>query len=649
MLRVLLTSSLFFCILLSNAQQFKDLPAFGNVTKQELEMKACEFESGAAAMVIFSEAESFFRINSGTATMPFFEQTDYRIRIKIFNAKGFDESNIKIKYPSEDKSISIKQLSAQTFNLDAAGNIVATKLDKASVFNKKLNKRYSEMSFAFPDVKEGSIIELKYVLDNASIGEWYFQKNIPVAYSRFILNFPQELEVTVAPRVSLPMQKGESTKKGMGNYSWYYMENIPGLGNEPYMSCREDYLQKLDTRITAVNFMGQPRRSFVRTWPGVIKSLVDDEDFGKQLKKEIPRTADLGAALKTLNDPFKKMTYIHTYVRNNMEWNGYYSIWALDGVKAAWKDKKGTTGEINLILINLLKDAGLNALPLLVSTKDNGLINTAVAGIDQFNKVMAHVTIGDKFYVLDATEKQTPSSLIPLDVMLTEGLLIAKQDSYQWGWKTLWNENTAYDRSISLNVEADTLGNLKGAAILRASQYERCKLLPDGKKSIGALQTSFKGLSQIKIDSITVENAELDSLPIIENIYFESKGSSSGAYKYFTVNLFTGLDKNIFLAEERTTDVFFGANQHYEINGIIFLPDGYTLEEPPKSVKLVTPDGAITFKRQSTFSSGIINISYRIDFKKALFGAQEYADFREFYKKMLSMLNERFVYRKEQK
>ncbi len=62
------------------------------------------------------------------------------------------------------------------------------------------------------------------------------------------------------------------------------------------------------------------------------------------------------------------MATIHNYVRKNMEWNNYGGIWALNGVKSAWKDKKGTSGEINLILVNLLKDAGLKASPLLVST-----------------------------------------------------------------------------------------------------------------------------------------------------------------------------------------------------------------------------------------------------------------------------------------
>lgn len=647
MKRPALTLTCIIILFFAQAQEFKKLPAFGDVTKEELQMTECSFDKGAAAMVLFNEGESFFRINTNSPINPFYEQTDVRVRIKVFNQKGFEQADVKISYPSYDRSVSIAKFSAQTYNLDAAGNIVVSKVDKASVYDKKINKRYSEKSFAFPDVKEGSIIEYKYTLDNASSGLWYFQKSIPVQFSRFIVNFPPELRVAITPNCTLPLQQSTSDRKGAGNYSWYTMENVPGLANEPFMSCREDYLQKVEMRLTAVDFPGVPTRSLVRSWPGIIKTLVDDEDFGRQLKKEIPRTADLDAMLKDMNDPFKKMSVIHNYVRNNMEWNGYTNIWALDGVKAAWKDKKGTSGEINLILINLLKDAGLTAHPLLVSTKNNGLVNTSVAGYDQFDKVLAHVTIGEKYYVLDATEKVTPSFLIPLEVMVSEALLIAKPDSYEWGWKTLWDKEHSFKRNIVLNAEADTNGNLSGAAKLTASEYERCRLLPDGTKSLEQVKNSFSDIKGITIDSIITENGIVDSLPLVENIYFKSKGSSSGAYKYFSVNLFTGLEKNPFLSEERATDVFYSANQDYEINGIVFLPEGYVMEELPKSVRMMMPDTSIIFTRRSVYNDGLLNISYKLEFKKPFFAKAEYPEFREFYKKLFELLNEQFVYRKK--
>jgi hypothetical protein len=329
-----------------------------------------------------------------------------------------------------------------------------------------------------------------------------------------------------------------------------------------------------------------------------------------------------------------------------MQWNGYSNIWALDGVKSAWRDKKGTTGEVNLILINLLKDAGLIVHPLLVSTRDNGIINTGVAGYDQFDKVLAQVTIGDKTYILDATERSTPSTLIPLEVMASEALLIAKPDSYEWGWRVLFDEKHVFNRKVFLNARADSNGTLKGIATITAADYERCKLLPEGKGSVVNLKDKLASLGTVRIDSFRVENVETDSLPLIEHLQFESAGSSSGEYKYFSANLFTGLEKNPFIAEERNTDIFYSANQKYDITAAIFLPDGYVMEGLPKNLRMRMPDTSIVFTRQSAFNNGLLNISYQLEFRSPVFSKDIYPEFREFYKKLFDLMNEKFVFRK---
>jgi hypothetical protein len=56
----------------------------------------------------------------------------------------------------------IKNLSAQTINVDASGKYGITKVGKDAIYRKKINKSYSEVIFTFPNVKPGSIIEYKY-------------------------------------------------------------------------------------------------------------------------------------------------------------------------------------------------------------------------------------------------------------------------------------------------------------------------------------------------------------------------------------------------------------------------------------------------------------------------------------------------------
>jgi len=628
------------------AQSLPKLPEFGKVDRSELEMTDCSFEKGAEAMVLFDEGESYFRLNLDYASFPIFQQTSYHVRIKIFTKKGFENANIRIRYPSNNKDITIKSFSAQTYNLDASGNVVVTKVDKNTVYDKAINARFSEKIFAFPDVKEGSVIEYKYVLDGYSENYWYFQKEIPVKHSRFIMDFPQELRVAVIPHVNLPLQqKGRDASSA--NDSWYAMDNVPALKEEAFMSCPEDYLQKMELKLMSVDIPGTLPINLTRTWPGIVKSLMEDEDFGRQLKKNIPRTSDLDAMLIPVSDEYTRMLIIHKYVRNNMVWNNYDNIWALDGVKSAWKDKKGTSGEINLILINLLKDAGIKVKPVLVSTRENGIINTGVPGYDQFNKVMAYVQIGDKNYVLDATEKYTPSHLIPFDVMASEGLVIEKPDSYEWGWKVLWDDDHVKKKTVQVTANIGNDGSITGAATVNSFDYEKIKSLELFRKGIDKLKEALVSGSNVKVDSFSLKNADNDTLPLEQTLDFSIPPVSSGGYNYLSANLFLGFNKNPFLDEERRSDIFFGTKQEYTITATFFLPDGYQMETLPKNLKMITPDMNIVFKRYATFSDGLLFINISMEFKNPFYTPDQYPELREFYKKMFDLLDEKFVYKKK--
>ncbi len=645
MKRIVILPMLLILAYAAIAQKQPELPSFGKVDKSELQMKECPFEKSAAAMVLFNKGESVFAIHQGAYTGSVFSQTEHHMRIKIFNKKGFGRANVKIRYNSSDKEVAIKHLKAQTYNLDAAGNMVVSKVEKSAIYDKKIDNRLSEKTFAFPDVKEGSVIEYSYTLDGEIEMAWYFQDDIPVQTSMFVVDMAPEYEISMTPNVSLPLSKTSSTR-GSNNVTTYVMQNIPALDNEPYMSSVYDYLQRMEIRPVATNFQGDIRRSLLRSWPGIVKELMEDEDFGLQLKKNIPRTSELDAQLKTLSDPYQKMTAIHDYVRHNMEWDNYYSIWALDGVKSAWKSKKGNTGEINIIMINLMRDADLEAHPLLVSTRDNGIINTGVPGFGQFNKVLAYVEIGNKKYVLDATDKVTPAYLVPIEVSASEGLVIEKLSTFEWGWRPLWDGQHADYTNVFFSGEITDNHLINCGAEITSYDYAKVKIAPTVKLGKEAMKSNLTSVPDVKVDSIEVLNATVDTLPLIEKFNFSMPATATGDYHYFAINLFGGLEKNPFYADQRQTDIFFGVKRSYKINASIYLPEGYEMDEMPKNVKMITPDTGMVFTRMSFFKDGLLTVRVDLDFKSPIYEVGNYEEFKEFYKKLFGMLNERYVYKK---
>jgi Domain of Unknown Function with PDB structure (DUF3857) len=630
------------------AQQ-KPIPTFGKVEKADLELKECDFDKQAEALVLFDMCEVFCNFNPNSLGDPISTLLERHVRIKILSDKGLDRADIHIPYYSYKGLERLKNLNAQTYNLDPSGNVVTSKVEKKLVYNKKLNSRYSEDAFTFPEVKAGSIIEYKYVVDAStlSLPDWYFQRSIPVKLSQFTLNFPPEFEVLAQPYCSLDYSRKEM-QKGNRDIKVFSMEKVPALRDEAFISCEDDYLQKIRTSISAYN---SPLRriSLIRFWPSVIKELIEDEDFGIQLKREIPRTADLDAQLKPVTDPYQRMKIIHSYVRKNMEWNGYDGIWALDGVKSAWKEKKGTTGEINLILVNLLKDAGLKAHPVLVSTRENGMVQTGMANVGQFDKVMAYVTINDRVFVLDATDKYTPPHLIPLDVVTNEGLVIEKIDTWEWGWKTLWDDSKSSRNIIVLQGTIDEKGTMKGAAVVTNQDYGRVvkmpKLKTEKQKYIDEVFGS--GNPALKIDSFTLENQEHDSLPLVNKLYFTQQLAASGDYQHFTINMFTGLEKNPFIPEQRFSDIFFGTNQQINVVANFTIPANYVFEETPKNIKMIMPDTSIVFARQIATQGNQVNARLTIEFKRPFYSVEQYPEFHEFYKQLFTFLNDQIVIKKK--
>lgn len=625
-----------------------NLPVFGVVEKKDLEMKVCDFDDKAEAVVLLDDGLLEYVYGSGM-------EMKRRIRIKILNDKGLEWANVHLSYRAERNMQNIENLEAQTYNLDASGNVVITKLDKKGVYEKKLNKKFSEKVFTFPEARVGSIIEYKYKHWGIGLVDWYFQRAIPVRYSHFTMDFPQDIEVSTIPHcarnyVSTTENKGTRVVKS------YSMTNEPALRDESYIINEDFYRDRIETKVTAYTVQGR-RTNLVAKWPEVIDFLMDDEDFGVQIKKNIPRTAELDEKLKTITAPYERMKTIYKYVQQNMEWNAYSGIWALDGVKSAWKDKKGTVGEINLILVNLLKDAGLSVHPILVSTHDYGVVNTADAGtynypgFHQFNKVMAFVEIGDKTYVLDATQKNVPPHLIPADVLLTEGMVIEKIETHAWGWRSLWHENLSSKNILNVKGSIDENGKMEGEASIYSYDYARLSRLPlakGGKEKFIARYVS-EANPGMSVDDLIFENLDSDSLPLVQKVKFNQPLNAAGEYNYFSANILTGLEKNPFIADNRSSDVFFGCNQSYTINGTFSIPEAYEFDALPKNIKMILPDTSIVVSRMSVVNGNMLQTRITLDFKRPVYAAAQYAELQEFYQRLFELLNEQFVVRKKTK
>ena len=560
--RVVLVT-IFFLSLLRGFSQTKDsIPAFGQIDKQDLLMTECEFDKNAEAIVLIDEGKIIFKAYVKVNT-----EFTRRIRIKILSNKGLDQANVKLYYLRGEFGERLTIEDAQTFNLDEKGNIITTRVDKKSFVDKEINKRIGEKTFAFPEVRVGSVIEYSYKLTGfASTGvrDWYFQESIPVKYSRYTVQFPNDMPLECKPFVSIPLVKQNSSVWSDTVHS-FTMTYVPALHLEPYMTCLDDYRQKLSITSNTVRHIGR-MYGFTQGWGFVTLQIMMDEELGKQLLKDLPNTEAMEDGLKAIPDPYRRMMFVYYYVKNNMHWNDRNGMETQKGIKEAWKEKKGTNGEINLILISLLKKAGLEPMPLMVSTHAHGKIDFSNPSPQQFNRLMVYININDFEYVLDAADKFSSPKLIPWDVQCSSQLIIYSNGitddrhlNIQSELKPFWDKKAAFKDIVQIQGNIDDEGLLTGDATVTSYEYSREKKMAELQQGKDQFLDKYfnAGNSAMHIDSSIFTNENVDTLPLKQKVWFNEKLTSSGNYKYFTTNLFTGLDKKSIPGRPKVFRCFF--------------------------------------------------------------------------------------------
>ena len=638
----------------------KDIPAFGKVDKADLEMKDCDFDKGAFAVKLIDWGNTYY--DRGTAGISLFITVfEKRTRIKILKEKGLSEADVKIPYYSRNNDEKILKLTAYTYNIDATGHVISTEVKKNSIYTKKIDADYSEIIIAFPEVKVGSIIEYRYTMQRETMGQlrdWFFQGRIPVKYSEYQLKIPQIFRFSVQPSVIDPIQDKQevideriSVDNGFVNTKSlktnYIMRNLPGIKDEPFMGSPKDYMQRLEFQLSQIDYGNGNIEDLRLKWSDVIKDLIKHDNFGKQLDKNIPGAASIIEEAKWVNDEENKMKFIFNHIRKNINWNGEnYYIYTDNGITKAWETKTGNVADINLLLVKLLSDAGLKALPMLFSTRDHGLVTPYYPFLNQFNTVMAFVQIKEKYFVLDATDKISNYKLIPEQIVNTKGFLIEGENGR---WKDVLAGKYKYKVMAAVQGEIDAAGIMKGTCLVNCNDYarkQRCEIWQKNKEEFKQNYFSNTGTS-LKIEDFTVNNAEADSLPLEQKVKFSSVLNSSGNYKYFTVNLFADLDKNPFVADDRIADIDFGFQQDYTIFGNYSIPQDYVFDVLPENISMIMPDTSIIFNRSIEADENLLNVRMSVEFKRSFYPVNNYPEFKEFYKKLFTKLNEQIVIKKK--
>ena len=622
----------FFIYTISYSQS--EFPAFGSFSAEEINLKQCSFDPEADAIILLDKAVV-------THDDDYHLVTERRIRIKILNETALDRANIIIPFYNKDDIEYLSKIEAYTFNFDGSRQ-TSIQVDKKSIHTEKTTNYYSLIKFAMPAVKAGSIIEYHYISTMKHYGyldEWEFQSDLPTVKSNYFLQIlpGREFAYTIQKKPTLNI-----VVKPMGDQGKIYFEmnNIPALRIEPYMDAPRDYIQKVMFQLSGYTTRSGNKQEVNTTWKSLAYELATEKAFGSQLDKDL-KIDEVKALLLLQNSQLGKLKTIYDQVHKNITWNGYETKFAPDGLKPVWDRKKGGAGEINLLLVNLLNAAGIEAYPVLAAERDFGRVDTTYPFIDRFNKTIVFAIADGKQYVLDATQENCPPGLTPYPLLNTVGFLVDKK---KYNLIMIAPGNKSYRNVVTIKGTMDAKGLVTAEAGVRSYEYARQLRLNAIKNNRGKFMNDnfekpYEGLT---IDSFLIIPPASDSIPLELNVKFKQQLNESGGFVFLNTNLFTGLEKNPFISSIRFTNVNFGFPYNVSVEETIKLPQGIKIDLPQDKT-VVLDDNKIKATRQVRLENGELKVTIQFIQTTTLVPSEGYGPLKDFYKKMTDMLNEPLV------
>lgn len=558
-------------------------------------------------------------------------------RIKIYNKdKAEDYLNKEIAlYESENgREERMSGLKAYTYNLEN-DKMITTKVENDSKFRSTENKRYNIIKFAFPNVKDGSVVEYSYTVFSPFIHEMpriMIEDEIPIIYTEYVFDAPKELGYNLNYQGSvLPKHRVVQEKILYGSdyrtYRFGY-ENLKPFLDEKYVKNINNYKTSVRAELNST-YIGNEFKSYSLSWEDVRKQMMNDDSFGGALKKTNLVKDILPAEIKQISNDIKRAEAILKFVQKNYTWNSRRSAFVDEGIKNLINSKVGNTAEINILLILLLKNANINANPVVLSTVDKGLIANYLPSITSLNYVIACIESNEKLYILDATSKLSSINVIPPRAVNYTGFLFTDKEAKQINIVNPEKSNTYLEVNAQLEKDATFSGHFidrdtKVFAMLNSEEYDKDK---DGfQKEYYKDRYKFP-LSNLK-SGLLNENEFETSFDFNSDSFVDGVG---GKFIFNPLLFLYTKNHDFDQTEERKNPIEFLSAYTKNKKVTINIPEGYKFETLPNSKKFKTQDDAIKYSYIVTQEGNKITVETDILIADSYFEKEYYPAFKQIF------------------
>jgi hypothetical protein len=625
-------------------------------------------DTTATAVVLSEKGETRFIYDEQSG---FRYKYDYQVKIKILKPEGIEEANETIEYTNINSKSreEISGLSGTTYNLED-GKIVKAKLSKEFINDEKYDEKFFRKKFTLPAVKVGSVIEYKYTIYSDffyDLRDFRFQHHIPVVKTTYDIIIPEYYHYNIEMlgyesiiskqeavsekftiRYSHIEENGRTYHESYdinSNSKRYYFEgkNIPALKDEPFVWCLDDYISKVSFELQSIHYPQSTVKNFSSDWATVDKELLDASSFGGNLKKN-DMVKDLVKEFDTISNPVSKVIQIQNMIKSTVKWNEKNRLTS-DDIKNALKTGLGSSADMNFLLINALNAAGIEAFPVVMSTRSNGTLPFSHPSISALNYFITGIKIDTVTYFTDASAKSGSLNILPQTCLVNRARSIKENGRSQWV-----NLTKVSPGNITKNISCKFEDGVYTATIntwykdesaydfrLNQNNYK------DEDEYREILESKFAGA----IDNYSTTGIENTSAPINEKFKVKTNIGTGGEYIYLTALFEPQFTENRFKSEERKLPIEFNYPVTFRENISIEIPEGYTVEDLPKSEKYTFDDGSkISCLYQIIHQDNTIFLKYNFTQKEIMFINTDYEHLKNFFAKIVSKSGEKIILKK---
>ena len=628
---------------------------WGKVPMEHLSMQTFPQDSNAAAVVLFD-----------LGTVRFNQDYDlvyhhYR-RIKILKSAGFIWGTHEFSYYAEEGTQDVDELEGSTITLQPDGSVKTQELDDDAIFDEASGEGWHHVKFTLPSLTEGCVIEYRYTMVSKSplyMPDWEFQLSEPVlwsefnskipltftyggaiqGYQRFLLNTSEDVREsfqTVGGIQMVPMRNSRMV-----------LQNAPALRDEPFVTTLDDYRMKVSFQLQSVQWPGSKRRTFLDTWEKLRDEFLGHKRLGGQLGGFGAVRDEARSLTQGITDTLKRLEALYDFVRNSIVWNERYSPFVQKDIDDVLREKTGNCGEVNLLLTAMLREAGIRADPIMLSTRGHGKIQTWYPLSDQFNYLICRATVGGTAHFLDATDRFQPRGLLPRRALNHKGLLVDKGPVIWLDIVPAAPARTNVEGALAIRPD----GHLAGTIEIRMDHYagaDERRSLASGKEEEYVKNRLRSELFGLTIDSSGILNRDNIAQPLIlrTSISSDTYCQVLDDFIYVNPNIVDRLMENPLKATDRSFPMDFatGDDQLYSLS--LTAPEGYQIREFPRDVTQYLPMSGGTYTRQTSVSENTIHMTVRYKRTHTLFEPRFYQGVRNFFQQVAADEAEQIVLQK---